>query len=797
MLLAICLEFDIPYTFLSENKRLQIFNDAATAKNYSGICTHANFRIDKFDIGPAFDWNFFKQLHLPQFEMSQENIKKSYQQIDINCLNQFPIASYGWWHNGIHLSCNKKSPLYSICDGQVVYSRISTENHHENGSPNFVLIKYQLDINQSKITFYVLYMHLEKIDIQTNLTNKEDVNKLPLWIKQKFYTKKGIISDVYSDGCVSLYRDNAGTPTTKELYKLFIGDEFDIIESSKPFGSYEITKVKYSGKEGWIYNRDNKGRYYCQLFLSLHSWAVDSDQNPRKEVFQNALSFEQPINVFSGQIIGYTSDALSHIEILQQNKIIKKKKTQCHLEIFSKKRDHNNKDIYAFLASEPENYILLEDQNDDILSPQIERTSLINELEKKIPEFKEFKKQNNSIDSLSNRSIINKENLKKFVNDFHIKFRDCVALHITSWQALNNRIQSRQYPSIDELKCYYLFTPSDKKKILDQNEKLFFYHPIRFIEIINNLLNNKNDDNKQNSTQDIEITTNPVVEPVLILNLTGPANAKVYDQVTYTAELISEDENNNKGVNNLNIRWTIKKKSTNEIIQNIIGHDKKFEYSVPHKVINDIIIVTVFANELSLEKSIETEISYSFSGEVFWSARDLAEKPLGNHHFITVKFTNKQSADIFYLTNRIPYRIMDSKYFFTVAGFLNEENENLECEFNNKYDVISVQENINPDLKGFRSDYDYESHPINPPSRMNSQEFIEKIVQLSLNYLENQKTESIEYSVANYNCAAWVNTLFKKIGISDNVRLKKGEFSGFDWGEEDTFASLDKMFDKK
>ena len=47
-------------------------------------------------------------------------------------------------------------------------------------------------------------------------------------------------------------------------------------------------------------------------------------------------------------------------------------------------------------------------------------------------------------------------------------------------------------------------------------------------------------------------------------------------------------------------------------------------------------------------------------------------------------------------------------------------------------------------------------------------------------YLDN-----CPYSLIDENCAAWVNTMLKKAGISDEIREDLGEFWGIDWGEED------------
>jgi len=487
LLPAICAEFDIPYKFLPENERNQVFKTDIDAQDYTGICSHANFRKDKYDIGPAFDWDHLKQLHLPAFEMSEQNLKKSYQQINVNSLNQFPMTSYGWWHNGIHLFAKKTSPLFAIADGQIVYSRISSDIHEENGSANFVLIKHQIEIKKMEITFYALYMHLKKLDIQVRLQNKKSMKSIPPWILNKFYKMQGRIIDVYSDGCVSMYADNNDKPSKNEITKLIKGNEFDILESAKKFGGYEITKIKINDQDGWIYSRDKTGKLYSQTYLKLHSWALDSNQRPREDIFQKSLSYEKPINTYSGQTIGYVDSGLSHVEILNQGKVIKKKETYCHLEIFSRQTDNNNQNIYDALNIGYKNYLLLEDKDNHILQPALERKSVIKECQKKIPTFQKYTNMNlNGHDpAIIN---VNKDKFLRFVKDHRIQFRDSVAFHISGWQALQSRIKSSQYPLISELECFHLFKSTEKKSILDANEKLFFYHPIRFIEKLHSLL---------------------------------------------------------------------------------------------------------------------------------------------------------------------------------------------------------------------------------------------------------------------------------------------------------------------
>jgi N-acetyl-anhydromuramyl-L-alanine amidase AmpD len=51
---GLCEEFDIPATLPSGARRFD--SDPSSFATYKGVCSHANFRQDKWDIGPAFAW---------------------------------------------------------------------------------------------------------------------------------------------------------------------------------------------------------------------------------------------------------------------------------------------------------------------------------------------------------------------------------------------------------------------------------------------------------------------------------------------------------------------------------------------------------------------------------------------------------------------------------------------------------------------------------------------------------------------------------------------------------------------
>lgn len=50
-----CKKWNIPRTFIEESKRYNTFT-TEEALAYKGISSHVNYRADKSDLGPAFDW---------------------------------------------------------------------------------------------------------------------------------------------------------------------------------------------------------------------------------------------------------------------------------------------------------------------------------------------------------------------------------------------------------------------------------------------------------------------------------------------------------------------------------------------------------------------------------------------------------------------------------------------------------------------------------------------------------------------------------------------------------------------
>lgn len=162
--------------------------------------------------------------------------------------------------------------------------------------------------------------------------------------------------------------------------------------------------------------------------------------------------------------------------------------------------------------------------------------------------------------------------------------------------------------------------------------------------------------------------------------------------------------------------------------------------------------------------------------EVYWSARDLAGPPVGNHHFILIY------VDPIY--GLPPFSVLEEKgkRFVTLGAF--NVGGNLEFIANETSDVTSVREEIDTKKRGWFSDLDLEKNRVSSPLA-SDQKFAETLVKQALAFKIKSQSKKIKYTLTKQNCSAWVNIMFKVAGVTENNRKSLGEFNGFDWGEED------------
>lgn len=171
-------------------------------------------------------------------------------------------------------------------------------------------------------------------------------------------------------------------------------------------------------------------------------------------------------------------------------------------------------------------------------------------------------------------------------------------------------------------------------------------------------------------------------------------------------------------------------------------------------------------------------------GSVYWCARDLSGiKALGNHHFLTIFFHSeyiaKQMTSAFGIGYKTEKVGSSYRYFTTIGAFTD-----LTCKFNQSDDVFSVREKLDPDqhTSVWKADFDMERHFIAPQSRWSERQQIELIITAAKNFQKHKSRPG--YDLNDTNCATFVNSLLKYLNYSYSYRVKKGEFDGIDWGEE-------------
>lgn len=173
-------------------------------------------------------------------------------------------------------------------------------------------------------------------------------------------------------------------------------------------------------------------------------------------------------------------------------------------------------------------------------------------------------------------------------------------------------------------------------------------------------------------------------------------------------------------------------------------------------------------------------------GSVYWCARDLSGiKAVGNHHFLTIFFHSEYIAKQITSAYGIGYKTekvgSNYRYFTTIGAFTD-----LTCKFNQADDVFSVREKLDPDQHTsiWKADFDMERHFIAPQSRWSERQQIELIITAAKNFQKH--TSRPGYDLNDTNCATFVNSLLKYLNYPYSYRVKKGEFEGIDWGEENT-----------
>jgi murein DD-endopeptidase MepM/ murein hydrolase activator NlpD len=402
-----------------------------------------------------------------------------------NLYNYYPITIHGQWHNGIHLSPPESiKKIYAISGGKVIYSSLSRDDEGY-GSPNFLLIKHEQEINSKQVKYYSLYMHIEKFDYPIEL-DENDSKKLPDWILRYFYeekeTEKSKIIDVYSDGTVSVLEKE--DPNSNHIAELVIGDTFTILEKNKNKTTMKIEGNK-DGKDytGWIYFKNKIKRF--------KQYKMHPSIKGNKKIFISPYFYKNPPVVNTGEFIAKTGPGVEFVEMSPNRKESNLPENMLHLEIFSREQDNNGKNIFEYLNDGSFKFTSLQSsKNNSNFDPLNEKKEIIQKLFKTDDNFKNFVNSNipgTSNDTSSNlQPVIKPKELQNYLNTSLNTYRNCVTKHPSTWQMLYDKIKWLKEKGQEDAEKLRVFNLFNDQKVLEKNEPLFFYHPLRFIEFIHN-----------------------------------------------------------------------------------------------------------------------------------------------------------------------------------------------------------------------------------------------------------------------------------------------------------------------
>jgi len=179
---------DIPKNVpLGENGevRLNILEED-DANSFKGLLAHWHLSAEKWDPGPAFDWdrvmaaisdtqNSFPiplsgvprsmtELRDPQkFRAAAEQYYRNTETARKG--GTYPVGRYQNWHGGTHFFVKRGTPVQAMFSGTLVLAHFS-DDPTVRGSNNFVVLRHEVpmparpDEDEKTLRFYSLYMHL-------------------------------------------------------------------------------------------------------------------------------------------------------------------------------------------------------------------------------------------------------------------------------------------------------------------------------------------------------------------------------------------------------------------------------------------------------------------------------------------------------------------------------------------------------------------------------------------------------------------------------------------------------------
>jgi len=173
-------------------------------------------------------------------------------------------------------------------------------------------------------------------------------------------------------------------------------------------------------------------------------------------------------------------------------------------------------------------------------------------------------------------------------------------------------------------------------------------------------------------------------------------------------------------------------------------------------------------------------IDRDYKMAVYVGARDLAGFAIiGTHQYLVIVPDNQNLRPVISPLSQQKMKIVElgkGEKGFTVAG--HQVSGRLQVIVNEKSDLAAVNEFFTKD-RGI-PDWDAELRKIKHKST--DTDFIIKIIELTANYIINERKKNIPYSPFNNNCNKWAQSVIEYAGGTVN-----GDFPGLDLNNDGRF----------
>lgn len=420
-----------------------------------------------------------------RYPFQGSNATKLYDNLKQRPAGFYPVGKSNFWHGGVHITGRK--PVVAVCDGEVIAYRIN-EEYIEDGaevlgneedkefSNGFVLMRHKLKLSPkstTEITFFSLHAHL----LPWNLfSDKQKQQPPPFFNATRFFVVADRLN-VRGPECTKKEFDLDKHAPIRQLNR---GDEIFLEDGEEGYNRPQ-TKNRYAYRK-----LEGKEEYVVKNFVEMEkNMPMRFATKDKNEV----IVLEPPMEIKAGTVIGYpgkyNEPDMIHFEIFMEDVGFMENPDNLEMEDPEKKE----KNLHSWLADE---YFRKVEDIDDNGYCDIKKLQ-------KISEPWEF---------WVHRIIMNSKRIEQVATQTTAEeyFRTLVCRHPTEWSVKTDQsiekwqvflgppwfakeelVNNDVIPHLQRLQWWDDVESAGVEDFPKDPMKVWFFHPIKFIEHPENL----------------------------------------------------------------------------------------------------------------------------------------------------------------------------------------------------------------------------------------------------------------------------------------------------------------------